>query len=238
MASKFANIEKVGTASTPKSKKDDAPRVPMAQVESLAALEFEIAALTTLRDSIKAEIKQTAYVHWIDGGCEIGRKPANFKATENGAEASCELRIKPSNRKLEEQVVTLMENSGLPVAKCVLVEKTIRVNPIYSEDDKLMNRVWDAVQKIKGLPDNFWQLQDESSYPYVAPNAIDKLFELVKTEELCRDDAEMLLPLITEPSFGKTKLGTSVKSHVRKIIETLIAEAEANEVVDADEVDA
>lgn len=224
MASKFANVPKVVASTSPEAKKDTAPRVPIAQMEALAALEFEIAALTAFRDTIKADIKAVSFVHWIDEGSVLGRAPLNFKGTENGAEGSCELRIKPSNRVLPEEVVTLMNNAGLPVAKQVLVEKTIRVNPIHSGNEKLMNRVWDAVQRIKDLPEDFWQQQEESSYPYVGKGAIDTLFRLVKDEDLCREDAEVLLPLITEPSFGKTKLGKPSRMRAREIIAAIVGD--------------
>lgn len=156
--------------------KSTAPAVDLPGLKELAALNATIAALqaaANLREQqVKAEIRRT----FIQQGCQSKKKPDNFNAAEDFANASCQLKIRASNRGLTDEEVALAQANGIKVVKKVNRQGAFIFNPAYKDDSALLEKLSKAISKIKDLPEDLIQQQTEESIMVVSDTCLDEMF--------------------------------------------------------------
>jgi len=221
MANVFTTAKPAPSAAKAK-KGDDKVKIEIVGLEDYAVIDAAIKALETLKRTVRAEIDLAAKAHFIETGVALKKRPENFKGFEGISEASCELKARASTSPLSEDEQKLMEVAKLPMTTIRTVEETFIINPKYLNDGKMLERVGTAIGKLKDVPEDFIQKQEEVSKVVVAEGALDALFAKADKEVA----TQLLLVcgvLAVKPKVSDTKAALAM---VQDILLAAAAEAE------------
>lgn len=164
------------------SKPDTKPKVGKSEKErvELQGLE-EYAYIVGLEKNLEA-VKETLYDGLVDelrtkfSAVTNGKRPANFRGVEGHAEASCELRNRSVNSPLSDEEAKLLDDSGIEYEILEIVPERFVINPEFAADHALMQRVAKALESVKGLPENFIQMQAAQTKRVVSDETIEQTF--------------------------------------------------------------
>ncbi|CAM6055321.1 unnamed protein product [Sphagnum tenellum] len=175
MANVFTNAP---AAPAPKksAKKADKATVPVVALEEFGSISAVIKTLKTMLDTIETEVKTGMKEHFVKEGQKSKKRPENFKGVDGFVTASCELRARSSASHLSGAEQELLEKYKIPTETVKSQEETFIVNPAYANDGALLQKVGDAIGKIKDLPADFILKQEAVSKVIVADTALDFLF--------------------------------------------------------------
>lgn len=177
MAINFANVKTVKPAA--KSKKSVKPRIEVEGMHEFAALAAVIKSLTSVYETMEAEIKDKMAIEFVKAGCEKKARPENFKGYEGeNAEASCELRARSSASALTAAEQELFAEYKLPTKKVESIVDTFVINPVYAGDTELMSKIAKKLNTIKDIPEDLFMKQDGVSKTVVGEDALDAMFKL------------------------------------------------------------
>lgn len=206
MASLFA---KAKTISAPPAKKaaNKKDEVEISGLEQLAEIDALMKSLDTMRKSIAEDIKTQALDHFYKTAIVIEKRPENFRGTEGIASASIELRKRSTASALNESEIALFEENGIPLEKVVATPKLFGINPIYAEDERLLERVSKALERI--VPDDFIVVQEERSKTVVADSTIDDIFARIR--KLPRGVMDTVSVIAIKPKLETTDMKTIIE---------------------------
>ena len=167
----FSTAKKV-EAPAPKAKKNDKERVLIKGLEDYAIicdLEKNLAAIKeTLRLDVVAGMK--SYFG------KFKTRPENFRGFEGDAEASCELKIRPSASPLNPAEVELAKDKGIPTEEVELIPERFVINPALMADQKKLEAISKALSKVPGCED-FILHQERQVNTVVNEASLTKVFE-------------------------------------------------------------
>lgn len=176
-------------------KRPETETVELAGVEKLAAVRVLLKALQDAEERLSTTVRQEIIDRFVEKGLEQGKRPANFKAVDGLAEASCQLQLRSSPLNYEE--VNLLEQRDIPTEEVHVREETYVINPAYRNDQALLKRVSAALSKVQGLPTDFIQLQRETQHK-ASPETLDALFRQG------RETVQALLCTVATPACKPT----------------------------------
>ncbi len=177
MANMFDKAKKVEPKQA-KGKKSKGREVQVKGLNELASIKAVLAALEGLAITTEAQIKAQMAEEFVTEGCAIGRRPENFKGIDLGATASCQIRKRSSKSVLSEGEVELLEANGVTYETIDDVEDTFVINPAYSGDSDLLEKISKKLATIKGLPEDFIQHQEGKSRRVASDASVQEIFTL------------------------------------------------------------
>ena len=172
--SMFANAKALPTEK-PSAKKDKKDEVVLKGLEQLAEVDALLKTLTGLKKTLENDVKSEAFDHFFGLTRVSNKRPDNFRGIDGNASASVEMRKRSTASALSPEEIALFEKYNIPTQKVVAVQRLFGINPIYANDDKLLEKVSKALESI--VPDNFIVVQEEVSKVVVGDETIDKVFE-------------------------------------------------------------
>lgn len=140
---------------------------------------------------VDSRVKNRMREYFIEQGMMESRRPKNFKGYERDAEASCELKKRGTRATLKSWEVELLQEHGIAAQEVVDRKEAYIVNPVYTEDQDLMRRVSEALQRVEGIPSDFIQFQEGSTRMVVQESSLDAVFHKN------RSVVEQLLPVVS-----------------------------------------
>lgn len=181
----FSDAKSVKKTAAKKSEKE---RIGVTGLENYAVVDKVVKAFTALQKTLGEEVKDEMVGIFAGIGKQTKKRPENFTGFEGGdVTASCELRCRPSNSPLTDEEVDLLTAADIPFQE---VPETYLINPAYSTDASLLEKVAKALESVKGLPEDFILKQDGKRV--ASAESIDKVFE--------KGLATSLLPLVVVPA--------------------------------------
>lgn len=172
----LSNAKTLKTGATAKSKRSDKAEIEIAGLEDVAAIDAVIKSLTALKKAKESQVKDAMKSYFVTTGAATKKRPENFRGIEGDASASCELRIRGAGSALSDDEAELMESKGLPVEEVIETVATLVINPEYLQDQILLAKVEQQLNKIKDIPDDFIMSQEGKSKKIVGETALDVLF--------------------------------------------------------------
>jgi hypothetical protein len=150
----LSNAKTLKTGATAKSKRSDKAEIEIAGLEDVAAIDAVIKSLTALKKAKESQVKDAMKSYFVTTGAATKKRPENFRGIE----------------------AELMESKGLPVEEVVETVATLVINPEYLQDQILLAKVEQQLNKIKDIPDDFIMSQEGKSKKIVGETALDVLF--------------------------------------------------------------
>ena len=214
----FDNAKTVNTG-TKKKAADKKASNQIAGIKAVASLDIVIKALTALKKTKDAEVKDEMATLFIAAGIEAKTRPANFKGVEDNCSASCEMRARASTSPLSEDEIALFTARGIPMETVTDTVESFIINPEYLSDPKVMGAVEAALKKVKGLPEDLFMKQEGKSKVILGEGALEALF--AKHDE---DTIADMLP-ITATLAIKPKMDSEDVSEAFAIAQKMLSPA-------------
>ena len=184
MAGNLFTNSKVVKPATSEPRKTKAREVTIPGLDKVSAIKALMKALEGALEVEEQSVKGLVKSEFVEVGCKMKDRPANFKGIDGLGEASCQLKVRPSTSALSEEEVVLFTNHNLPIGNVSIVEECFRINPKYLDDQKLLGRVSTALEKLKDFPEDFIEKQEGMDRKIVGEGALEMLFK--KPEETVR----------------------------------------------------
>jgi hypothetical protein len=169
----FAKAAKVSAKPTAKAKATK-QEIALAGIQSLAEVEAMIKNLEAVKSTLATEIKEAGFSEFL--AMETNVRPESFKGVDGMATCSVEMRKRGTNSALNADELEVLESLGLTAFKQVVTTEMFGINPKYAGDEKLMEKVSKALEKI--VPEDFIVLQEEVSKMVVSDELMDAAFKL------------------------------------------------------------
>jgi hypothetical protein len=186
----FANAQVVSKPA--KKVKAEKAKHAMNGLLQFAAIKNAMGTLETLGKTLEQGVKDQMLTLFLAAGSASGLKPENFEGSEGVASASCELRKRSVKSALSPEDKALLEDYNIPVEKSESEIATLIFNPTYLGDAVLMAKVEAALNKVKGIPEDFILKQEGTTTYTVSDATVDAVFALKDEEKL-----KKLVPLVT-----------------------------------------
>lgn len=208
----FKNAKQIAAKPTAAAKKTK-QEIALAGVQSLAELKAMIASLEAAAKTIEGEVKEAGFGEFL--AMETQVRPESFKGVDGQASCSVEMRKRGTNSALNADEVAVLEELGLTPFKQVITTEMFGINPAYAGDEKLMDRVSKALEKVAGLPADFIVQQAEVSKLVVDDNLLDEAFKLTEgREEALRIVTTMALKPKLNADYDMNNLSAAVASYL------------------------
>lgn len=170
MANMFTNA-KVANKPAKAAKSKDKAEVAIAGLADLAAVDALIKSLTAIKETLETDVKARALDEFKNQVADRGRVE-NFRGTDADATASCEFRKRSTASALNEADIDMLRRYAIPFGQNVTVESCYRINPKYTGDSKLLEKISNAISKVKDVPEDFIELQEGVSKAVVTEDTI------------------------------------------------------------------
>ena len=212
----FAKAKAV-TTTKPAAGKKTKQEIAIAGVQNLAEIKAMMASLEAMAATLEGEIKEAGFSEFLDMETKI--RPESFKGIDGQASASVEMRKRGTNSALNADEVATLEAFGLTPFKQVITTEMFGINPAYAGDEKLMEKVSKAIEKI--VPEDFIVLQEEKSKMVVNDELLDAAFKLAgdKRETALRIVTTMALKPKLNADYDMSKLQANVLAMLAPIEE-------------------
>lgn len=195
------------------AKKSNKEEIAIKGLEDLAAIDIAIGSLETIRETLEGSVKDVMAAHFVKTGEILGRKPENFRGVEGNAEASCELKRRSSRSVLSDDEVELFKKNNIPYETITDVEACFLINPKYTENAELLEKISNAIMSIEGIPDDLILRQTEKSRHVASDESINAIFKSKTAKSLLKLATTMALKVTSKKADVVEAL-----DHVKKII--------------------
>ncbi len=138
--------------------------------------------LTSLVESLKAEINAQAKEMFLAEVEKTGKRPENYKAIDGKAEGSLQFKKRSAVRALSDDEVEALDANGVPYDTVVATVETYVIDPEVLKDTAKMKKIGEAVGKLGFV--GVFQHQPEVSKRVVSEETIDTVIKNGKTAEL------------------------------------------------------
>jgi hypothetical protein len=186
----FAKATEVAKTATPTTKAGAGSFV-VAGLKKLAALDTVIRALSTIRDTSEAEVKQAAVGEAVARGMKAGKQPENFELRDVDATAGFQLKKRNSRSTVKEEEAAILDSFGISTEEIVDRPEMFGVNSKYAQDQATLEKVSKFLVKA-GL-DDFIVMQTKVARCVTTETSIAEVFQKIKNV----DDVRQLLPLVS-----------------------------------------
>lgn len=170
MANLFANAKVV--AKPAKASKPKKAEVEIAGLADLAAVDALIKSLMAIKETLEIDVKQQTLEQFKNQVAANG-KTENFRGIEADASASCEFRKRSSVSGLQAGEIELLERFNVPYGENVSVESCFRINPKYTGDSELLEKISVAISGIDSVPEDFIEFQQGVSKKVVTEETVN-----------------------------------------------------------------
>lgn len=170
MANLFTNA-KVANKPVKAAKSKDKAEVAIDGIANLAAVDALIKSLAAIKETLEADVKAQTLAEFKSQVATTGRIE-NFRGVDDGASASCEFRKRSSASALNEADIDLLNRFKVPFGQNVMVESCYRINPKYTGDSNLLQKISNAISKVKDVPEDFIELQEGVSKAVVTEDTV------------------------------------------------------------------
>lgn len=196
--SRFATAKAdAGTVTTTKSK-PKANQITIDGLEDLSIVNAVIKQLETLQTTLKTEVNDQMLDVFVREGLAINKKPANFPGVEGQGEGSMQLRKRTSRSSLSASDVELLEELGISYEESP--DSMFFINKKYAEDDKLLDKVSKALDKVPGIPTDF--IEATATKYVTTEDSIDELFKLNKKAPKTREALQVVATLASRIKYN------------------------------------
>jgi len=169
----FAKAKAVTAKPTAAAKKTKA-EIEISGIMKLAEMKAMIASLEAASKTLEGEIKSAGFAEFLNMPGSV--RPESFKGVDGQASCSVEMRKRGTNSALNEAEVAVLESLGLFPFSQVITTEMFGINPIYAANEKLMEKVSKALEKI--VPEDFIVLQEGVSKKVVDDALCDAAFKM------------------------------------------------------------
>ena len=212
-------------AAPKKEKKSDKVELKTARLAQYAAVNALMKSLETIQATLKGDIEGQMVTYFKGVVVDTKKKPDSYRGIDGEASASLEFRKRSVRSILTDAECETLTNAKIPYGEDVKVTECFVINPKYSEDSALLEKVSGALSKIKDLPEDLIQHQAKVATRTVTDETIDGL---------CKDPI-LFAQLFNVVSVLAIKAKTNVKDAEKLFdeVKDLITEAkeEASEEV-------
>lgn len=205
-------------AVAPAEKKTKASKrdvVSIKGLETYAAIDAAIKALSSLKELHGQQIDQSVISHFVTVGAKRASRPENFTGTDNEATASCEMRKRSIRSPLSSFDLAILADHKIPVETHEVGVETFIINPAYAGDEALLGKVEKALNKVPGIPEDFIMQQNSVKTSVVSDETVKAVFATGDAKKI-----EILLPLVTsialKPTMSDMKKVASIVSDMLK----------------------
>ncbi len=194
----FDKAKKIEAPEAAKGKKDDKEKIHVDGLSKLAVVDAVVKAFTALQSTLDESVKDEMANTFIGIATQTKKRPENFRGIDGAAvSASCEMRKRSSASPLSEDEVTMLKQFGVPIEEITVREDAYVINPVYFSDSEMLEKVSKALEKVKGLPEDFILRQEKVTKKVVSDATIDVVFE----KGLGRSLMNMVTTLAVKPVF-------------------------------------
>lgn len=212
MTNLFANA-KVASKPAKTAKSKEKAEIEVSGLANLAAVDALIKSLAAVKETLEAEVKAQALAEFKTQ-VNQGRKLENFRGVDEGASASCEFRKRSTASALNEADIDMLRRFDIPFGLNVSVESCYRINPKYTGDSKLLEKISNAISKVKDVPEDFIELQEGVSKPVVTE---DTITVASRNPEAFDAIATVIGTLAVKPKLDETDT-VAIMDRVRELI--------------------
>lgn len=210
MANLFKNAKATAGSKPAKAKKSTKDEVTITDLNTLASIETVIKSLTSLKETVEASVKEQMKQHFIEAGVARQKRPENFRGIDGAASASCELKKRSSRSTLTDDEVEVLDKFGVSYETVNDVEERFIVNPAYQDNQDLLGTVSKALEKVKGLPEDFIMMQPAVSRKVVSDEALNELFRVEKKH--INNILPMVAVLAVKPKLDNTDVADAMET--------------------------
>jgi len=156
-------------------KRSEKQEIEIEGVEEFAVVKIIERAIISISETLAAQIKDEMADHFAS----CLSKPPNFTGVENKARASCEMRKRSSRSALNDLEIELLDKYNIPYDEVEIGDAptTYIINPDYKDNEKLIRKVNEALQSVRGIPNDFIQLQEPPTQFIVSDDSINSVFK-------------------------------------------------------------
>lgn len=218
----FAKAKTVAAKPTAAAKVKKA-EIEISGIQKLAEMKAMIASLEAASKTLEGEIKEAGFGEFLNMAGSV--RPESFKGVDGQASCSVEMRKRGTNSALNDAEVALLEKMGLKPFTQVITTEMFGINPIYAANDKLMEKVSKALEKI--VPEDFIVLQEGVSKKVVDDALCDAAFKMpagADRASAVRVVTTMALKPKLDAGYDMSNLSSNVSSYMS---------AESEEVTEA-----
>lgn len=202
---------------TSKSKKKHTAEIT--GLEIYAQIEAAIKTLEGLKETYRVSCETDMIDEFLQEGRAIHRRPENFEGYEGIATASCELRKRSVRSGLTEAEIDLLQRHDIEMEKVADTVETFIINPAYVNDGALLGKVSAAISKVKGVPEDFIQLQQGSYKTVPTEKALDQIFA-GPSAEVTRVLIKVVGTLALKPKVADLDVAQALKDLAKLVEET------------------
>lgn len=170
MANLFTNAKTAAPVKTAAKSKAKA-EIEINGLANLAAVDALMKSLAAIKETLEAEVKSQTLAEFKSQVAMNGRIE-NFRGIDDGASASCEFRKRSTASALNANDIDLLNQFNIPFSLNTTVESCYRINPKYTGDSVLLEKISKAISKVKDVPEDFIELQEGVSKPVVTDDTI------------------------------------------------------------------
>ena len=207
----FDAAKAASPAADKKKTKSDRVEFEVEGLKESAGLRALIKNLTTIADSLDAEVKDECFDRFVDIAVKHGRQPESFDAVEGDASAVVSLKKRSSASALSEEVVEQLRKAGISTEKAVATPEAYIINPVYAKNSALLQKVSEALKEVDGLPEDFITFQAEVSKDVTTANSIAEVCE-TKNEQLIRELLPLVSTIAVKPNATEVDLGDAIRT--------------------------
>lgn len=191
----FAKAQaKAGDNTGKKKAKKQVEAVYFESLDDLAMLKDLIKQLTTVHDTLDAEVKDEMLDEFVSRGRNEGKKPANFPGKGDASEGNMQIRQRSSRSRLTDADIETLDELGISYTETD--DTHFYINKEYAGDEKLLSRVSEALEGVKGIPSDFIQ-----ATPTTYVTTEDSIDELFANKRLSADRVREVLSIVATPAM-------------------------------------
>lgn len=195
MSSLFKNAKKIDAPKT--AGKKDKLEVAMPGLETIAQIDALIKSFGSIKKSLEQSVRDQAMDEFVKIAHETNARPDNFKGVDGAAKVSIELRKRSTASALTAEEVQILKDHGFSPEKKITTQHLFGINPAYAADEKLLERVSEALKDI--VPEDFIVEQEERSSDVINDALIDAVFK----KPMPREIIEMVSTLAMKPALSE-----------------------------------
>lgn len=194
----FKNAKSVGKSST-KAKDNQRPRDHVDGLEDYGNLVAMGKTLKTMIETQASICNAQAAEHFVNEALLYGKVGKSYRGTDGDVTASMELRKRSSASGLNEEEIAVCEKYKVKLEVVEDRPETYIFNPVYVNDEKLLQRIAKALEKVPGMPADLIQKQESTKKTIITEEAMDAVFA-TKDEDTIR----AMMPIVATQAIKPT----------------------------------
>lgn len=196
--SRFATAKADAGVEKGKTSKPKANEITIDGLEDLSIVNAVIKQLETLQSTLKTEVNDQMLDQFVTDGLAINKKPANFPGVEGHGSGSMQLRKRTSRSTLSPSDIELLDAMGISYDESP--DSLYFINKKYAEDEKLLDKVSKALDKVPGIPTDF--IEATPTKYVTTEDSIDEVFKLNKKAPKTRELLQVVATLATRIKYN------------------------------------